>query len=101
MGQTPQDPSYTADDLPLLDTLHEAVGLGDLWKSSERRTEIERDDPLGDLIDRLHQRFKRPPTADEVMKFVYGNEWEKLVIWNCEKKDLTCQAKSPVVLTEA
>lgn len=36
----PFDPPYTRDDLPQLDTLHAAIGLGDEWLASEARANV-------------------------------------------------------------
>lgn len=39
-NRTPFEPPYTAEDLGQLDALHDAVGLGEDWRASERRGEV-------------------------------------------------------------
>lgn len=40
MARMPFDPPYTVDDIPQLDELHKAVGLGSEWIASDRRAEM-------------------------------------------------------------
>jgi hypothetical protein len=75
MDRTPHDPFPSDENLTI------AKNMGDNWNKN-----IENPgDPLGQLIDKLYERFKRIPTVDEVMDFVNGDDWARLVIWNKEK----------------
>lgn len=35
-----EHPAYTEEDIPHLDELHDAVGLGTEWRNSDRRAEL-------------------------------------------------------------
>lgn len=84
MDRTPQDPS------PVDEGLAEVVKIGDIWKKSESTG-----DSLDLVIDALRNRFNRIPTEEEVWMLLYGDDWEKLIIWNKEKRwTLQCQTSS-------
>jgi len=46
------------------------------------------EDALDELIQALRNRLGRLPTEDEVLKFITGTEWDRLVIWNSAKKEM-------------
>lgn len=43
------------------------------------------EDPLDTLIVALRDRFQRIPTEEEVYGFIYGDDWDRFIIWNKEK----------------
>lgn len=45
------------------------------------------DKDLDFLIFMLERRLGRLPTVEEVFKFIKGDEWDRLVIWNSAKKE--------------
>lgn len=95
MDRTPFDPPYTAEDLPQLDTLHDAAGIGEPWRDSERRAEIAKvADPLEAVILKLYERYGRLPTEDEVTQLIFGDDWQRFITWNKGKECFTCQAKT-------
>lgn len=46
MAREPFDPPYTSEDVPQLDKLHYAVGIGEEWLNSEKREELLKTVPL-------------------------------------------------------
>lgn len=59
----PLDPPYTSDDIPQLDALHDAIGLGDIWRTSQKRYELF----LG--VHHSHDMIETPSGSD------CGNCW--------------------------
>lgn len=39
-------------------------------------------DDITEIAQLLYKRFGRPPTEEEVTKFIFGTEEERLEIWN-------------------
>jgi len=48
------------------------------------------DEDLSKIIEIIHKRFGRTPTVDELIQFIYGDDWEQFVIWNKEKAGFKC-----------
>lgn len=53
----PFSPPYTKQDIPVLDMLHDYVGLGECWAESEARQKtLDTPDPEGSVfVDSLHR----------------------------------------------
>lgn len=93
MSRIPFDPPYTVADLPQLDALHEAIGLGDDWKASERRLSLSKSEIVADLFS-----IGGPPEL--VLSY---HESHDLVATFGEShcaKCWVCQCHSPEGLTE-
>lgn len=45
------------------------------------------EDALDRIIAALRNRLGRIPTEDEVLVFIQGSDWDRLVIWNSAKKE--------------
>jgi hypothetical protein len=41
-----------------------------------------RDHKLTEIVNKLHERFGRPPTSREVHQFIFGDAETKLKVWN-------------------
>lgn len=43
---------------------------------------------MDNIINQLILQLNRIPTEDEVMKFIFGSDSERLEVWNAEKGHL-------------